>query len=661
MSNKKKFQKNIKFKDNKASKQQIKPKRNATGFNKFILPLAVVVLATFFSFYPSLKNDFTNWDDPTYLLENPIFLNMQKNFNNIFTSFISCNYHPLTMLSFAMEYKLCDYVFKPEVFHATNVILHLINTLLVFWFIFLLSNKKIEVAFIVSLFFGIHPMHVESVTWIAERKDVLYTMFYLLALITYIKYLKSDERKILKLILVFIFFALSVLAKAVAVTLPVVMLLLDYYYQRKLTLKLILEKIPFLLFSGIMGFIAVEAQKTDAIAKFGVFTLLQRFEFASYGFFAYIYKLFIPVNLSAFYPYPTIVNGGLPLIYNISLGALPVLIVLVFLSLKRTRIIAFGFLFYLITIALVLQFVSVGAAITADRYAYLPYIGLLFMIGMGYSWFHNNPIPLFRNLKYVFIILILGSACIFSYLTNQRAKIWKNTDTLWTDVLNKYWFIEVAHKNRGNYYAQKGMYAEALVDYNALDSMKSKDAKVFSNRGNIFGLQAKWDKSLADYSRSIQLDKNNSDAYLNRAITYSMMKEYKKALEDYNIAIKFIPNAVKLYQNRAFTYLSLGEYKKAIDDYSYCISQLPNDTNTYFFRGVAYFNLKNYKEALNDNNKAIELKPNYYNAIYNRSVIYKILGKYKEALEDARRAKELGYPITDSYIKELTDKVKTKI
>ncbi|MFA6923257.1 MAG: tetratricopeptide repeat protein [Bacteroidales bacterium] len=661
MSNKKKFQKNIKFKDNKTGKQQIKPKQNTFGFNKFILPLAVVALATFFSFYPSLKNDFTNWDDPTYLLENPMFLNMHKNFNNIFSSFVSCNYHPLTMLSFAIEYKLCNYVFKPEVFHTTNVILHLINTLLVFWFIFLLSNKKIEVAFIVSLFFGIHPMHVDSFTWMAERKDVLYAMFYLLALITYIKYLKSNERKIQKLLPVFVFFVLSVLAKAVAVTLPVLMFLLDYYYQRKLTKKLIFEKIPFLIFSGIMGVIAVKAQSTEAIAKFEVFTLLQRFEFASYGFFAYIYKFFIPVKLSAFYPYPAIVNDRLPLIYNVSLGAMPILIFLIYLSLKKTKIIVFGFLFYFITIALVLQFVSVGAAITADRYAYIPYIGLLFMLAMGYSRIHNNPFPLFRNFKYILIILLFGSACIFSYLTYQRTKIWESTDTLWTDVLNKYWHIEVAHKNRGNYYAQKGMYEKAFIDYNALDSMNSKDAKVYSNRGNIFGLQGKWAQSLADYSKSIQLDKNNSDAYLNRAITYSMMKEYKKALEDYNIAIKFIPNAVKLYQNRAFTYLSLGENKKAIDDYSYCISQLPNDTNTYFFRGVAYFNMKNYKEALKDNNEAIRLKPNYFNAIYNRSVIYKSMGKYKEAMEDAKRAKELGYPVSESYMNELAAKVKIKI
>lgn len=646
------------------NKKQIKSKvpiKDVNGRQKMFLALFCITIITFIALFPSLKNEFTNWDDPTYVLENNLVKSLStENIKSIFSSTVSLNYHPLTMLSLAIDYHFSE--LKPGTYHTTNLIFHLLNTLLVFWFVFLLSKGRMEVSLIVSILFGIHPMHVESVAWISERKDVLYTFFFMASLITYHKYVNAiGKNKTGFYFLILLLFILSLFSKAVAVVLPMVMLLIDYYSDRKTDKNVWLEKIPFFILSLIFGVIAYKVQSNGAIAEFGTFTIFQRLMFASYGMLIYLIKFFYPYTLSTFYPYPNLVGGQLnhlPTVFYLAPFILLVLLFLLYLTIRKTKIYVFGFLFFFFTIALVLQFISVGQVIMADRYAYIPYIGLSFMLGEAFHWLQNqtaHKYSLYKKLAFLALLFFIGT---LSYTTFERCKVWKNTETLWTDVLSKYPQVDMAYKNRGNFYAERNQFDKALNDFNNCIALNQRDAKVYSNRGNIYGLQKKFDLSLADYSTSITLQsKDNLEAYLNRAITLSMMKEYKRSFEDFDKALAISPNSLKIFQNRAYSYLGNGDFEKSIKDYDFVISQTPKESGAYFFRAYDYFQLNKYTEAIRDNSKAIELNPAYTAAYFNRSVSFKSIGNFKSAMEDALKAKELGYNVSSEYLEELKKKL----
>jgi len=649
--------------------KKVQVKRSSSPSRKHLLWLAAVVIITWICFSPSLKNGFTNWDDNVYVAENKLITSLSgENVKAIFdpANHVSLNYHPITILSLAIDYHFSE--FNPHTYHFTNLLFHVFNTALVFWFVFLLSGRKPEVAAIVALFFGIHPMHVESVAWISERKDVLYTFFFMASLIVYLNYLTNEGRKKIQLyIMALLLFVLSILSKAMAVVLPVVLLLIDFYKERSFTKKMILEKIPFFAVSLFFGILASNIQSQEAIAKFDTFTLLQRFMFAAYGMLGYIFNFFAPIKLSNFYPYPVLNNGQLPIVYYAAPIIALALCIFVYLSLKRTRVIAFGFLFYLVTVALVLQFVSVGQVIMADRYSYLPYIGLLFPIAMGVDFLKQQNNARLDGVKKLAMPLLLVAAIVCAWLTFDRCKVWKNSDTLWSDAIVKYPNSE-PYRNRGSYLVNKAGYDKgekkpgeneydrALADFNISIAMNPNSAKVFTNRANIYGLKNNFDLALADYSRAIELDKSDVQTFFNRAITYSIMKQFDKAIDDYTTVLAMQPDLMAAKQNRAYLNIDNNTPAKALEDLDALIKYNPGNPDYYFYRGLAYYKLGNNQAALADNSAAVQLKPDYTNAWFNRSVINKALGKNADALNDALKAQSLGYAVDAAYINELKGK-----
>lgn len=627
--------------------------------------LAGIIILTYIAFSPSLKNGFTNWDDNVYVAENSLITSLSgANLKKVFRpeNDVSNNYHPVTILSLAIDYKLSGY--NPKIYHITNLLVHLLNTSLVFWFIYLLSDRKVLVAAVVAFFFGIHPMHVESVAWISERKDVLYTFFFMAALIGYYKYVNAIGRnKMLLYIVIMILFLLSVLSKAMAVVLPLILVLIDYYKGRKFDKYVLLEKVPFFAVSLIFGVLASRIQ-SGAIADLETFTWLQRLSFASYGMSVYVFNLFIPIKLSCFYPYPNLVDGHLPLLFYVLPFIIIALFVVVFLTVKRNKIFAFGFLFFFITIALVLQFISVGQVIMADRYSYVPYIGLLFPVAMSYDWLMQQTLKKLNSFK-LLVTATLGLISILSiWLTYERTKVWKNSDTLWTDAINKYPSSE-AYRNRGSYLVNKiaydkgakrvadNEYDRALLDFDISLKMNPNNAKVYINRANIHGLNKHFDLALKDYSKAISLDITDPQTFFNRAITYSIMKQYDKAAEDFTTALQIKPDLITAKQNRAYVYVDNGDFEKAIEDLDQVIAMDANNPVNYFYRGYAYFKMGNATQAINDNTTAIKLNPSYSAAYFNRSIINKTLGKLEEALNDALKAQSLGYAVDINYLNGL--------
>ncbi len=641
------------------SKKTERKNQDKFRYKKLII-IASILIITYISVSPSLKNGFTNWDDNVYVTENNLIMHLKaENIKIMFFDFLNCNYyHPLTFLSLAIDYNSVK--LNPARYHLVNVLFHILNTLLVFIFIYRLSGKKVTVAAIVAIVFGIHPMHVESVAWITERKDVLYAFFFIGALITYLSYLRKEARSFLFYFFTLVLFILSVLSKPSAIIFPVILLLIDFFMKRKFDIKCLLEKTPFFIISIIFGIITIKDQSNVAITEWSAIAIHHRLIFASYGFITYIYKLFIPFNLSAFYPYPTKfpITEALPAIFYaapfIALG----LFFLVYKSLKISRLYAFGFLFFFFNIIMVLQFLSVGPALMAERYTYMSYIGLAFIGGMEFDRLYNSKKVFANAIKYFVTGLLIIYGIMFASLTYQRTQVWKNSNTLWTDVIKKFPLkVEVAYKNRGNYFAREAnQYDKALQDFNTFISISPYDATILNNRGNLYVLMQKPELSIADYTKAISIDPTYYDSYINRGITYANIGKYDLALADMDKAIKLNPGKNDVYKNRAFCYSSMGKYEEAIKDYNLLITKEPESVGNYLNRGIAFFNSKRYNEAIADFSMTIQLDTANKVAYCNRSQAYNLIGDYKNALSDALKAQQMGQAINEEYINVLKSK-----
>ena len=454
------MKKKIKYKQSQPAKKTPVPIPKTGKSNQWIYySLGVILLISFVIYLPVFNNKLLAWDDDLYIKNNPLIYSM--NLKEIFSQYVMGNYHPLTILTFAIEYQF--FGLNETGYHAVSLLLHLLNVVLVFYSINLLVNKP-TVALVASLLFGIHPLHVESVAWAAELKDLLYTFFFLASYIVYLKYLTSEQKKLYVFSL--LLFCLSLLSKAMAASLPVVLLLTDYFKGRKINAKALLEKVPFVLLSIGFGVVAIWAQKSSGATEVVNFGLLERIVFACYGFSTYIVQLFFPLHLSAYYPYPIKSTESVPAHYYLYPALFIVMMIALFYSLRSTKKFFFGVGFFAITIFLVLQLLPVGGAIMADRYSYIPSIGIFYLAGEGFNLLLNKKlrVPAFALLA---IITVL-----FSVRTYTRSTIWKDDLTLWNDVISQDQTVPIAYNNRGLIYLNQGKNDTALRDFNKAIDLK---------------------------------------------------------------------------------------------------------------------------------------------------------------------------------------------
>ncbi len=556
--------------------------------------LVIILIISFFSYYSILHNGFVNWDDDDYIRNNPLVHSI--NLKNIFSQNVMGNYHPLTILAIAIQYYFFE--LKESNYHLISLLLHLFNVVLVYFTIIHLS-ERVTIALIASLLFGIHPIHVESVAWAADQKDLLYTFFFLASYICYIKYIKNLHK--LYYLLSFIFFILSLFSKAVAVTLPLIFILTDYFKERKINLKSLLEKIPFFVLSIIFGILAIFAQREGgAINDVAIFTLPQRVVFASYGFINYLYHLIIPLNLSAIYPYPIKTGADMPTQYYLYLIVLILFIAYVIFTLKSSKKIFFGISFFSITLFLVLQLLPVGQAVVADRYAYIPSIGIFYLAGEG--------LYLLWIKKYKTIVITLLSVFSILYITQTfaRSKIWKDSFSLWNDVISKYKTVPVAYNNRGYYLKNHNNYKDALIDYNKALEIDSDYYLAYNNRANLYLKQNENDVALKDYNKAIKLKPDFVEAYNNRGYVLYKKENNEMALSDYNKAIELKPDFAAVYNNRGILYIKEKKYESAIKDFTTAIDLKTDLAENYFNKGVAEYYLGKKEACCLDWQKAID-------------------------------------------------------
>jgi protein O-mannosyl-transferase len=518
---------------------------------KYYTSLAVIVLISAIVYLPVFHNSLLAWDDEGYIMKNALVHSI--NLKEIFSQNVMGNWHPVTILMFAIEYRF--FGLNPAGYHAVNLLLHLLNVILVFYTIRLLSDK-IAVALVAALLFGIHPLHVESVAWAAELKDLLYTFFFLASYIFYLKYLKNPQKKYY--IFALLLFLVSLLSKAMAASLPLVLVLTDYLKGRRIDKRILLEKAPFFLLALTFGVVAVLAQKSsDSIQVETIFSLPQRIVFASYGFITYLVKLILPLHLSAFYPYPV---KNIPIQYYAYVFSVIGLAAYVIYSIRFSKKIIFGIGFFTVTIFFVLQLLSVGGAIMADRYSYVPSIGVFYLAGEGLLYLWD------KKQKLAAIILLTAFTVMFSVKTYARCSVWNNDLTLWSDVIDNY-KSAIAYYNRGFAFMNNKKNDEALKDYNKAIELKPDYADAYLSRGNLFLNAKRNDEALKDYNKAIELKPGYADIYLSRGTLFIFEQRNDEALKDFNKAIELNPNYAQAYYNRGLLEYNSGKQDAACLDF----------------------------------------------------------------------------------------------
>ncbi|WP_375445088.1 tetratricopeptide repeat protein [uncultured Fibrella sp.] len=614
--------------------------------------MAAAMLITAGLYLPSLRNGLTNWDDPDYLTNNPLLDFSKTPLSAYFTTIISGNLHPLTMLSLSLDYALGRT--SPEQFHRTSLLLHILNVGLVFGLCWQLSSGRSLVAFLVALWFGIHPMHVESVAWLAERKDVLYGFFFLLSLIAYWQFLKSKK---------WLFVGLSLLcgllanmAKPAAVILPVVLVLLTYWYHKNLSIKQLTSTLIFFALSGYFAYITLQSQ-ASAQAINEAYSVWERTQLGGYAFINYLLKFIWPVNLSALYgrpgagtPFPTVF-----LVYT--LLSVAVVSSLVWLY-RRSALWFFGLAFFIVNLVLTLQLIkAVGSAAYADRYTYIAYIGLFFAIAMTIDSLYQRTQPgafstYGRTWKQAGLAIAAVFSVAFAWLTVQRTAIWKNSETLWTDVLKTQPFSATAYSNRALFYEQANRLEEALADYDA--AVQADPKPLFrANRAYLLSRLNRPAEAEADADFLLTQNPENTVALTIKGTALVGKNQPVAAITYLEHAYRLDSTYLNTLVNLGSAYFANQQYAKATTYYQKAIARQPTNAQFLTNLGATYLQNRQYPEAAATCQKAIAQDP--ANGPAHMYACYALLrsGHTAEARQHAQQAQALGQTIDATIIKLL--------
>jgi Tfp pilus assembly protein PilF len=607
------------------------------------LLLAIILIVTLFLFAPTFKYSFVNWDDDVNITNNRNVTNPDENYiHNIFTQTVIGGYTPLTTLSFAAEYKIWGE--NAGAYHIHNVIFHLICTALVYLLMRQLGMNLFIAAF-TALLFGFHPMRVESVAWVTERKDVLYAMFFLLSTIAYVAYRKTNN--LLYFFLSLLVFILSLLSKIQAVSLPLSLIAIDLLIDKKFQWKLLLNKIPFFILSLATGLVGVYLlQKAGSLDIGKTLPFYDRIFIGAYSLIVYLIKSVIPYEMSAIYPFP----DKLSFLHYISL---PIVLISGYLvwQVKKYRIeIIAGFLFFLFNVIFMLQVVGAGQGYIADRFTYIPYIGLFFVLAILLNELISG--------KWKFSVWVAGAiyVIILAGITARHIKVWENSETLFSDVISKYPKVAVAYNNMGRYFRVNNQYDKAIESYSKAIEIDPKGFRAYGNRGKAYFDTGKPDEALSDLNICLGLKPDNAENLANRGAVLASKSRYKEALNDLDKAIRFDAYNDNALSNRSLVFYNLNEYLKAVDDINAYLRLKPNESDMINIRALCYSKLKRNDEALRDFNLSIELNPEQGAFYQNRSFFYNDLGDKQKALKDILKARELGIQVNPNYILSLQEK-----
>jgi protein O-mannosyl-transferase len=635
----------------------------------FLVSLCLIAV-TIGTYIQVINFDFVGFDDELYVTKN---LLVQKGVSLeglkwAFTTFHAANWHPLTWLSHMLDCEL--FGLDPLGHHWTNVVFHIANTLLLFIILFKMTGALWKSAIVAALF-SLHPLHVESVAWVSERKDVLSTLMFLLSLAVYYRYVKNLSFK--TYLLVIICFSLGLMAKPMLVTLPFVLLLLDFWplnrfkYTNSSVLQsdntskdgfkgiywIIFEKIPLFIPVLISCTLTFFAQKSEgAVLTIEVLTIKCRIENALVSYINYVLKMIWPIKLTIFYPHPRYtlpawqIFGASLLITSACLWAIRVA--------KKYPYIAVGLFWYLGTLVPVIGLIQVGEQAMADRYTYIPLIGLFIIVVWGASdllkkWYYQ------RLFFYVFVPVMLIA---LSWTTFLQLRYWKNGITLFEHALEINKNSSMAHNNlatalgstnfdRAVYHYkeavrihpkyvtalcnlgltlyQKGDYEQAASYYSKALEIDPQKVDTRMDLANIFFLQGNPEKAISQYREILKTDYENADAHYNLACMLAAKKKIDQAKFHYMEALRINPNHEKAHYNLGNIYFKQRKTTEAFMHYAEVIKIKPDYVQAYNKLGLILYRQGKFSKAKVLFSKALEIDHNYSEARKNIKIVQKKL------------------------------------
>jgi protein O-mannosyl-transferase len=528
------------------------------------LALAVSALLVFWQ----VRNfDFVSYDDDLYVYENP-HVTSGLTFDNIvwaFTTGQAANWHPVTWLSLMLDCQL--FGANAGRIHLVNILFHLANTLLLFTVLRKMTGSLWPGAFVAAAF-ALHPMHVESVAWIAERKDVLSVFFWLLAMWAYVRYV--NRQKISRYLWIVVFFALGLMSKPMLVTLPFVFLLLDYWplerikhFDRQLIYRLVLEKIPFIVLSIASSIVTFFAQQSGRVViSFDRFPLKFRIGNALVSYIKYMGKMIWPSRMAVFYPHP---YENVSVLYAVLSAVLLLAVtILVLRFAKNHRYLVTGWFWYLGTLIPAIGIVQAGLQARADRYTYIPYIGLFIMLAWGLPTILSKW--KFRKFALALsMIIVLPALAITSH---RQTGFWKDSLTLFShaaQVTSNNW---LAYYNLSVFYGKLGQHSEAIEACKQTIRIRRDYAEAYDNLGIALGKLGRHTEAMDACKQAIRVKPDDTKAYFNLGVACDNLNRFSESIDAYKQAVQIKPDYAEAHTNLAYAYLNVGDKNSALAEYN---------------------------------------------------------------------------------------------
>ena len=650
--------------------------------------IACVCAAVIAVHWPALSAQALSFDDNEYLVNNalvksPSWSSARKFLSQVLEpSTVGGYYQPLAMISLMLDYSLGGRVENLMPFHRTSLALHAANTALVIVLLYLLFGE-VWIAAAAGLLFGLHPMTVETIPWVGERKTLLAAFFALWSLLFYLRY--THARKAGAgiqspagcstwgfYIACLFFYLLALMSKPTSTPLPVLMLLLDFWPLKRFKWRSFLEKIPFFILGGIFAIITYISQTRTACSTLPTETGIWRISLIlCHNIIFYLCKIIWPINLSSHYPFPDPLNLSQPMVLAGVIGTC-ILIPLLLISLRWTRAALIGWLFFFIAILPTMGIIGFTNVIASDKFAYLPSFGLLMVLAyfLCNLRLKKSVISGSKSVVIILLVLILASAeslATRSYLTHWRNSLGlfeymlskaPNSPTLHNNLgmvygeLGRYQDAVEAlkrairiqpdlaevHYNLGNAYQRLGRYQDAVEPYKQALRIKPDYAEVYDNLGAAYGKLGRWQDAIEAYKQAIKIKPDYADAHYNFGNAYGKLGRWQEAIESYKQAIRIKPDLVEAHYNLGVVYSSLGRSQEAVESYKQAIRIKPDYAEAHYNLGVNYYKLERYQDAIESYKQTIRINPDYAKAYINLGVTYYKLGRYQDAVEAYKQA-----------------------
>ena len=632
--------------------------RANSGVTSLLVCLGLVAV-TWAVFGQTLAHDFVNFDDHIYVYENPLVVKglSTEGIVGAFTHTHALNWHPLTTLSHMLDCQL--YGLNAGGHHLTNVILHTISVLLLFLVLSQMTGGLWRSAFVAALF-AIHPLHVESVAWVAERKDVLSGVFFMLTLAAYSHYARAPS--ISRYLLVALLFACGLMSKPMLVTLPFVLLLLDYWPLDKFKdensevgsrlRRLVMEKIPFLALSTCSCLVTLFTQRQGPHAM-DQLPFLWRLNNAFVSYLTYIWQMLWPVRLAVFYPHP---NNRLPLVEVTVAIAFLIGVSLLVIRLRQSKpYLVTGWFWYLGMLVPVIGLIQVGEQAHADRYTYLPQIGLYIVI----VWSIGDL--LLESTSRVRRAIVGVAAAIIIVSLSARAfsqtSYWKNSETLWNHTLSVTSDNDVAHNNLGFLFLRSGELDKAISEFQTALDIRSRStqthyslgaALIQNNMGNAFARKQLWNEAIGHLQEAARLRPDYADAYFNLGSVLFQQGRIDDAITQWRKALAIRPTDAEAHRNVASALRKQGNVKGAIAEYEQALNITPEDTVA--LNNLAWILATSSDASIRDGARSVTLAVKAVqasgdkdpNLIRTLAAAHAAVGQFAEAVATAATAKALA-------------------